>query len=230
VSILMAAPNKAVEHQLVADISANQTSFNAAAYASAGHLLITIKATEGLGYVNPRWEEWTMQAHQHGLAVNHYHFTNPAPSGVAQAQRFWDTVRPHFTKGLDRVMVDIETGDQADWPGFLEDYDQELHRLSGLDTIGYTFASALSPRLRLRSKLWMVAAWGRQRPVSSRLRLPCGTLWGWQYTGGQGSPSGGPQTAAGIPGFCDLTVLRNQTVRNLQHDLKKRKPQSKVKG
>lgn len=227
-SILMADPAKADEQQLAADISGNNAAFSAAQYASAGHLLITIKATEGTYYVNPKWEEWVVQAHEHKLAVNHYHFAAPEESALEQARKFWATIRPHFTPDLDRVMIDIETGSQDLWPAFLKEYDDELHRLSGLKTIGYTYASALSERLELRSRLWMVAAWGTRRPAS-RLKIPCGTLWGWQYTGGQGAPSGGPLGAAGIPGACDLSVLRAATVRNVLHDRKKRFPQPKVK-
>lgn len=226
----MASPAKASEEQLVADISGNNSAFSAAQYASAGHILITVKATEGTYYTNPKWEEWVVQAHEHKLAVNHYHFARPEDGNpVGQAQHFWAVVRPHFTPGLDRVMVDIETGTLADWPAWLKAYDDELHRLAGLETIGYTYASAISHLLVLRSRLWMVAAWGTQRPAK-RLTLACGTLWGWQYTGGQGAPSGGPLGTAGIPGACDLTVLRAATVKNVQHDRAKRFPQPKVKG
>jgi GH25 family lysozyme M1 (1,4-beta-N-acetylmuramidase) len=223
-SILMVSPAKATEQQLVADVSANNAAFSAAQYASAGHILVTVKATEGTYYVNPKWEEWAVQAHEHKLAVNHYHFARPEDGDpVAQAQAFWKTVRPHFTPRLDRAMVDIETGDQATWPAWLKAYDDELLRLSGIETIGYTYASALSEHLVLRSQLWMVAAWGTERPAK-RLQLPCGTLWGWQYTGGQGAPSGGPLGTAGIPGACDMTVLRSATVRNVLHDRSKRFP------
>lgn len=214
---LIAAPRKAIEPQLAADISSNNSVFDPAAYASAGHLLITIKATQGLDYVNQFWDEWTHGAHEHKLAVNHYHFAelvNP----VSEAQFFWLTVRKRFMAGVDRIMIDIETGEQADWPAYLDEFDAELHRLSGLSVIGYTFASALSSDLRLRSSLWMVAAWGTQRPGNLLLGLPCGRLWAWQYTGGLGSPSGGPTGTAGIPGAIDLSVLRNATVRNLRRD------------
>jgi len=216
-SLLIASPRGATEAQLAADISSNNASFDPAIYASAGHLLITIKATEGIGYTNPEWDQWAHEAHQHKLAVNHYHFAQLVDP-IEEARHFWLTIRKRFKTGVDRVMIDIETGDQEHWPVFLERFDTELHRLSGLEAIGYTFAAALSPALRLRSNLWMVAAWGTQRPGTARLTLPCGRLWGWQYTGGQGSPSGGPVKAAGIPGEIDLTVLRNWTVRNLQRD------------
>jgi GH25 family lysozyme M1 (1,4-beta-N-acetylmuramidase) len=201
-------PDKAKAPYLFADISSNNPSFNAPAYASAGHLMIMIKATQGISYVNPRWFEWVQAARAARLAVTHYHFCD-GTAARTEADHFWRTIRPHFKRSCDRLVIDIENPALAQLgpnaASYLATLDSELARLSGLQAIGYTFKSALNPHLRIRSGKWLVAAWGNQWPAGMFRRLPNGTLWGWQFTDGQVGANG-PRGLAGI-GQCDISVL-----------------------
>ena len=203
----MAYPAHAATAELFADISSNNSQFDAHKYASAGHLMIAIKATEGTGYANPYWPRWTIDAHTQRLAVTHYHYCRPDQSDPKlEAQRFWDCVRPHFAAKTDRLALDIETDNEADWPAYLAEVDAELHRLSGIDAIGYTYAAAITPQLQLRSGKWWIASYGTSQPSGARRKLANGSLWAWQYTDGHVNPSHGPTAAAGI-GHCDMSVL-----------------------
>lgn len=214
-------PAKASPAFLMADISSHNPAFNAAAYSSAGHLAIAIKATQGTNYINPSFGAWCVAAHRHRLAVVHYHFLDGLSTGVSEARWFWSEVRPHFTGGLDRLVVDFEEpalGTLAAYgPAYLQEFDRELHRLSGISCEGYTFKSALTARLRLNSGAWWVAAYGDQWPAGALRKLPNGTLWGWQFTDGQ-IGARGPRAAAGI-GHCDLSVLNPAIVRALRKAL-----------
>lgn len=209
----MDAPARAPSRTLAADISDNNAMFDARAYASAGHVLVMIKATQGTGFTSSTWQPRVRDAHGQRLAVGHYHYCQPDDNPVLEARHFWGTVRPHFNPHVDRLLLDLEIGDQATWPRYLAELDSELHRLSGRTAIGYTFAAGLSPGLTLRSGLWWVAAWGTTRPATPRHS----SLWGWQYASATTAPSGGPDRAAGI-GPCDMTVIRNLTVRRILHD------------
>jgi GH25 family lysozyme M1 (1,4-beta-N-acetylmuramidase) len=213
----MSSPADAKAGELFADISANQSTFNAAAYASAGHRLIMIKATQGENYLNPAHASWTTSAHLHGLAVAHYHFcelSNP----LLEARAFWERVRPVFDPARDRLVLDLEIGNPATWPTYLRELDNELLRYSTLKAVLYTFASAVSPQLVVRSGKYHLAAWGTRQPSGPFRRLiNGGTLWAWQYTDDEIDPAAGPRAFAGI-GPCDGSVLNPNTLRNInQH-------------
>jgi lysozyme len=216
-------PAKASAAYLFADVSSNNPSFNAVQYASAGHLLIAIKATQGATYVNPSYGRWCVDAHRCRLAVAHYHFVDGVDP-VAEAQHFWAETRPHYVAKTDRLVVDIE--DPAlqklgrDAPGWLHSFDRELHRLSGVWAEGYTFKDALTPDLRLTSGKWWVASYGNQWPSGARRALPNGSLWAWQYADGGPAGPAGPRGAAGI-GACDMSVLSPPIVTLLRKSLKR---------
>lgn len=215
----MAWPRKAKPDALAADISSNNRSFNAHQYASAGHLLIIIKATQGTNFTNPTHQVWTRDAHAAGLAVMHYHFCDGA-SPLLEAQHFWATVKPLWRNG-DRLAIDFEQpalgalGPRG--PAYLAALDHELHKHSGQWAIGYTFASALSPSLRVQSGKWWVAAFGNTWPARARRQLPNGTMWAWQFTDGLEGAQG-PRGAAGI-GQCDMSVLSPPIVQLLHKTL-----------
>lgn len=218
----MPHPSHAPERFLFADISSNNASFDAQKYASAGHLLIGIKATQGRGFVNPDWSAWVRDAHANRLAVLHYHFVDGS-GAVSEANHFWMTARQHFDASRDRLAIDFENPALARLgaaaPGYLAEFDHQLHHLSGIHAIGYTFRSALSAALRVDSGKWWVAAFGNQWPAGARRRLPSGTLWAWQFTDGE-IGADGPRGAAGI-GRCDVSVLSPPIVNLLRKTLRR---------
>jgi GH25 family lysozyme M1 (1,4-beta-N-acetylmuramidase) len=211
----------------MADISSNDEGFNGHAYKSAGHKVIMIKATEGLTYVNPLYAGWAHAAHAAGLAVAHYHFCRPEQADAGgQADHFWNAVKPHFLKGRDRLVFDLETGTPTSTDAYLAELDARVGELSpGAEPIGYTFLSYLNEaggRLKLRSKAWLIAAWGAL--LEERGSLPGGQwLWGQQYTDGQFGPA--PHSFAGVRGPgggpCDGSVVNKRSINLIEQALGK---------
>jgi hypothetical protein len=217
--LAMPSPARARARELFADISSNNSSFDARAYASAGHLIIMIKATEATDYLNPRYAEWVAAAHASRLSVLHYHFCRPEHGDpLSEARWFWDQARPHFKPGVDRLVLDLETGNEETWPGFLAELDNELVRYSTLEAQLYTFGSALSSQLKIRSRRFHVAAWGPEQPGGALRRLPAGSLWAWQYTNGLTDTARGPTTFAGI-GRSDGNTINPYTLRRIRREL-----------
>lgn len=90
------------------DLSSNNGAINISQYAKY-HRWISLKQTEGTGYV---WQEGlslAADAHAHGLHVIHYHWLRPDSSGTAQAEYFVNYTKKFIFPG-DVVMCDYE------WP------------------------------------------------------------------------------------------------------------------
>lgn len=196
------------------DLSSNNAGFNAAKYASSGRWVVALKATEGTGFVNPDYAGWVRDAHRHGLCVIHYHFAHPengAPE--AEAEFFWAHVREHFIRPGDYVVVDVETGNPEQAREWVQRFDNALHRISGTHPILYSYLSYLEEGSFTNENRYVwIAAYNASRPGNFRWRLGELSIFAWQYTDGTGhGPPKYPQTAAGVPGTCDNSVL-NPTV------------------
>lgn len=131
-----------------ADISSYQPHFDARAYRDAGHLLIMIKATEGLTYENPDYAVACHNAHNAGLGVVHYDFARPdqGHSGTAEARRFAEVVLPHTTS-RDYLTCDVERATPTGWqhdPTWYADFDHYIRSASRFHTILYANASTLA--------------------------------------------------------------------------------------
>lgn len=195
--------------RLFADVSSNNARFDAAAYRSAGHRLIAIKATEGVSYNNPEYGPWVAAAHQHKLVVAHYHFARPGNDAITEARHFWGVVKSRFRKG-DYLVLDLEVkhpgGDArtASWAGA---FVAALRSLSGHTPILYTYASFLNEVgpsvVRRTPRVWIAQyAPAAQWPnwVSRR--------WAWQRTDGVNGPP--PHGLPGV-GKCDVSILNRRS-------------------
>lgn len=208
--------------KLWADLSNNNPSFDAAAYARAGHKLLGYKATEGGTYVDKTMPKNVRFAHAHGIRVAFYHFAQPnsTNSAAAQARFFWRTVEPEYRAG-DYLVLDLEVehrhGARASrqWS---RAFHRELKRASGHGAIMYTgrsfLADYLGPLIRVGrggfQRFW-VAEYAQHLKVTM---IPWARpVWAWQRTGdGQGRD---PQTLPGCPDNCDVNVLNTRTARRL---------------
>lgn len=199
------------------DISANNPSFNAAQYASAGYGAIAIKATEGDGYTNPHYADWVASAHAHRLPVFHYHFSRPENGDpYGQVEHFWDTVRPHFHRPGDYVVFDVETDTPANAARWLNEADSKMHSLSGTHPICYCPLSFYEEgNLAVESHDFWIAAWGNVRPGSRWGLGRKNRLFAWQYNGGVGLGEG-PHQFAGVPGNPDGSQMNPQLARYLR--------------
>lgn len=192
-----------MSNRYFADISSNNPRFDAKAYREAGHLLVAIKATEGESYVDPRWLEWVLAAHSHGVAVVHYHFGRPDlhPGAVDEAAHFIDTVA-HHTGPLDYLALDLERPALGGWthdPAWSRAFDGHVQRVSRFHTVLYMAQDDLEMSDEWldgdNRRVW-VADWSLDR-----VHAPKGyTVMFRQYTDGIAGP--GPHSFAGT-GVCD---------------------------
>ena len=197
--------------RLMADISDNNKGFDAEEYKRAGHVAIGIKATEGIGFVNPTHHEWAQAARKQGLGVVHYLFAHPADSAREQVDLFWEQVHPVFYRPGDFVAFDVEIGTLLQAHDWLREADQILRDVSGTRPWCYAPLSYYEgANLQVASRRYWVAAWGAQRP-----RVRHGDmLAAWQFYGGTVGPE--PHTAAGIPGLCDMSVVDEKIIREMR--------------
>lgn len=79
-----------------------------AAAKKAGFEFVYVKATEGVGYVNPFFLRDVHDAHQAGLAVGAYLFFHPEVDAVAQANKFHETVHVAGLHLELPVAIDVE--------------------------------------------------------------------------------------------------------------------------
>jgi GH25 family lysozyme M1 (1,4-beta-N-acetylmuramidase) len=154
----------------VADISSAQGSFDAAAYAASGRQAIIVKATEGVGYINPHYAAWRDAAHEHGLVTGEYHYMGDSVHGVLhpavdEAHYFLGVVGPWSPGRL--AVCDVESPQHgaylygmsaqqaADWTGvFLDTCAAE----GGWPGMGYSMSGAgVIQRLRAPYLRWYAA-------------------------------------------------------------------------
>lgn len=198
-----------------ADISSNNQSFNASQYRSAGHRVISIKATEGRSYTNPQYANWVHTAHQHGLAVIHYMYQLPhAGFAQEQADHFHNTIKDHFVRPGDYVMVDVEEDAPNEAALFCREVVTRLNEHGYKDPWAYCPLSYYTEGpLEIPSKSFVIAAWGEHKPVLRR----GDTMKAWQYDNGTlFGPAGYPKGFAGIPGRVDANVLDYDMVKKFR--------------
>lgn len=192
---------------LFADISSNNADFDAVAYRADGHLLVAIKATEGLTYVNPKHRSWCLHAGMHHVGVVHYHFGRPdlGNSPGDEAVHFLRTVHG-LAGGRDYLVLDCErpapTGFRAD-PAWCNAFAQRVSELSRFHVILYASRSLLSESdawLPANSRRVWEADWSSQPDWA-----PTGYSVAFrQFTNGVAGP--GPHGLAGV-GRCDVSWM-----------------------
>lgn len=137
-----------MDNRYFADISSYQPHFDAMSYRGAGHLLIMIKATEGLHYESPDYAVAVHNAHNAGLGVVHYHFARPdlGDSPHQEAVKFLEVVLPHTTS-RDYLEVDVERATPEGYkhdPEWVYQFDAVIRERSRFNTILYANASTLA--------------------------------------------------------------------------------------
>ncbi len=138
-----------------ADISSDNTRWDAQTYKAAGHILIAIKATEGLTYTNPYHRNWCLHAGLNWVSVVHYHFGRPdlGNSPEAEADHFLAAALP-LAGWWDYLALDLERATPAGWqhdPAWSAAFDNQIQRRSRFHTILYGSRSVLEG-----SDAWLV--------------------------------------------------------------------------
>jgi lysozyme len=133
---------------LVADLSNNNSEFNAAAYRSAGHVLVALKASEGPHFADEKHRGWSLAAGLHHIAVMHYHFARPDLGTTGEQEADWFL---HCTHGLrgphDYVVYDGERARNGAFgldAAHATQFDSRIQQQTRFLTILYGSASTLA--------------------------------------------------------------------------------------
>lgn len=153
----------------IIDVSSNQVHpIDWAAVKKSGVAGVIVKATQGLSYVNPYYDQDVKGCVAVGLPVVAYHFATFA-GAVAEARAF------RKVAGARARALDIETSANLPWANEFLGLLQECGGLSHAQTMLYGSESSL-PIKGLISLLW-VADYGVKTPGR-----PC-ALWQFTETG-----------------------------------------------
>jgi GH25 family lysozyme M1 (1,4-beta-N-acetylmuramidase) len=201
--------------QYFADISDDQRDFNAHQYASAGHLAVAIKRTEGADLRQVHDIDRVYAAHDAGLRVLHYHFADLEGGATweDEARNFWLWTRPTFMPG-DRLVVDVEITGRIGGPavaGWIKRFAGAIVGHAAIDVMVYCPLSMLlytTPALDVPGHLFWVAAWGGYVPPLGGDRR----RFAHQYSNGQVGPE--PREFAGVS-RCDGSILTRYGLKAL---------------
>jgi GH25 family lysozyme M1 (1,4-beta-N-acetylmuramidase) len=130
-----------------ADISSNNATFDAREYRNTGHVLVAIKATEGVNYTNPDHRPWSLHAGMNWVSVVHYHFARPDLGNHPEdeADHFLAEALP-LAGWWDYLCVDVERATPAGWhadPAWTHEFDMQVQRRSRFKSILYANRSTL---------------------------------------------------------------------------------------
>lgn len=202
-----------------ADISNNNPTFNAGRYAAAGHVLVAIKASEGLRFVDPYHRGRALRAGGRHVAVVHYHFARPDQGNAPDLEALWFL---HCCAGLlgprDYVALDLERAVPAGWqhdPAWSLKFDRTISAHSRFETILYASRSRLAGGGQWLDgddrRVWD-ADWSASPDYA-----PAGYQVAFrQYTDGQQGPP--PRSFAGV-GECDGSRMSPEIFRQVTRGL-----------
>jgi len=207
-----------------ADIDYPYDNYNAAAYRSAGHTRIIMKATQGNGWVNPDLEKWAALSHRERLSVGFYHYAVPSANAVlVEVNHFLRYAQPLIRPG-DILHLDLEEGldvmgahDLGTWASEFLLHLKNRTKQNPIPYMDESYYDALAGNIAVPGRQYWLAAYGDRAP---RVR-PRDVLWGWQFTNGEVGPF--PHSATGI-GRCDLSLLkRSQVLADTLRSLRRRR-------
>lgn len=154
----------------IIDISHHQGTIDWPKVAADGVKGVFIKATEGIGYIDPLFRKNVQGAIAAGLKVGFYHFAHPDNSPVAEAKHFTDTVKGLKTDlplVLDLEQAKGKTGYQL--TTFAASWLDEVERLTTKRVMLYTGASFAKTYLGAALSKWplWVAHYNVNQPMAN---------------------------------------------------------------
>lgn len=132
---------------LIIDVSSNNHSVDYAVAKKAGLNGVFVKATEGTGYINPRFYSEFVNARKAGLYVGAYHFARPDQhTAVPEADFFVSVIQGHYDNKVDtfKPALDYEQHnnltprEQVAW---IKTFNQRVKQKLSLLPIFYSFSS-----------------------------------------------------------------------------------------
>lgn len=132
---------------LFADVSSNNRGLDARTYRQTGHILVGIKATEGLAYTNPYHRTWSLHAGLNLVSVVHYHFGRPDAGNdpAHEAEHFLAVALP-LAGWWDYLALDLERATPFGYshdPAWSRGFDEYVSAHSRFNTILYANRSTL---------------------------------------------------------------------------------------
>lgn len=191
--------------------------------------VIIIKATEGVDYIDPKFEEYYNQCNNMGFKLGFYHFMSEKTSPAIQAQDFYNAIK---NKSFQVIPVlDIETNTYGrsctEISNRCIEFLDEFKKLSGYDCViytgGYFGRDLLDSRVK-RYKGW-IAHYGVTNPMNNGF-----TIVGHQY-----SETG---HVNGIYGSVDMNTFYNDilidpnsrpTINQIKNNCENSSPKDKIK-
>lgn len=192
-----------------ADLSNNNRRFDPHAYAEAGHLLVMLKASEGVGFMDPLYRKRRHMAHAAGLFVVHYHFARPdnhGNDGREEARAFAAAIHGGVGR-YDALVIDVERGTKTQAsPRYLLTFEEELDRFYPHYPLILYRSKANFTNLHPKSGRTIIAAYD-----GTKMSLTHGVdPWAHQFTDGKIGAT--PHICAGI-GNCDINRLNATSYR-----------------
>jgi GH25 family lysozyme M1 (1,4-beta-N-acetylmuramidase) len=120
------------------DVSSNNGTVDWTAVAGAGMAFGFVKASEGVGYVNPNFRRDWAAIKAAGMVRGAYHFARPDLGNTPQAEAMWFwSVIPDFGPG-DIVILDIEQGN-GDLSGWVQAFMATLMARAAVRPVLYSY-------------------------------------------------------------------------------------------
>lgn len=198
-----------------ADISSNNNTPDMRVYRQTGHVLIAIKATEGVNYTNPDHRNWCLHAGLQWVSVVHYHYARPDldNSPQAEARHFLDEALP-LAGWWDYLAVDVERGRNGQFtgdPSWVRDFDAYVQTHSRFACILYASRSTLQ-----LSDEWLVGSrkrvWDADWSTDPDYAPPGYECAFRQFTDGTLGPE--PHELLGV-GQCDVNRMSTNMLGHL---------------
>jgi lysozyme len=193
------------------DVASYQGNVNWTSVKNAGISFGFDKATEGTTYTNPYFAGNWANMKANGIIRGAYHYGHPGTDATAQANYFYNTVKP--VSGDLQMALDIETTDGQSashvW-SWIQTFIARIHTLTGRPGIIYTGFyfwrdSVGNPTNNLNCPLWLAAYVSDPTPYVP----PAWSTWSfWQYTSSGSVP--------GVSGNVDRDAW-NGSLTNLTH-------------
>lgn len=97
---------------------------------------VIVKATEGIGYVDPECDKFYQQAKKLGKKLGFYHFARPTANNdaVKEAQFFYNNTKNYFGEAIPVLDWEAENKQNTAWA---KRWLDEVYRLSGVKPIIY---------------------------------------------------------------------------------------------
>lgn len=134
----------AADYQLGIDVSHWQGNIAWQTVAAAGYEFAFIKATEGVGYTDPKFSYNIANATATGMKAGPYHFATPYTNDVndaaAEAEYFYAVAGSYMSDGYLRPVLDLESGytlGKSVLSQWIRAFMARVEELSGVEPIIY---------------------------------------------------------------------------------------------